>query len=71
MDGRQVLLFWYRNQICAIEGRSPAEGAYSEGFIAAKFTQARRMHEQHLLHAALCADAVCMRTLQGLQKLSC
>lgn len=44
MDGRQVLLFWYRNQICAIEGRSPAEGAYSEGFIAAKFTQVRRMH---------------------------
>lgn len=39
VDGRQVLMFWYRNQIYAIEGRSPAEGAYSEGFIAAKFTQ--------------------------------
>ncbi|KAG2429409.1 hypothetical protein HYH02_014064 [Chlamydomonas schloesseri] len=39
VDGRQVLLFWYRNQICAIEARSPAEGAYSEGFIRAKFTQ--------------------------------
>lgn len=39
VDGRQVLLFWYRNQIHAIEGRSPTEGAYSEGFITAKFTQ--------------------------------
>ncbi len=34
-----MLMFWYRNQIYAIEGRSPAEGAYSEGFIRAKFTQ--------------------------------
>lgn len=39
VDGVQVLLFWYRNQIYAIESRSPAEGAYSEGFIKAKFTQ--------------------------------
>ncbi|PNW79329.1 hypothetical protein CHLRE_09g411200v5 [Chlamydomonas reinhardtii] len=39
VDGRQVLMFWYRNQIYAIEARSPAEGAYSEGFIKAKFTQ--------------------------------
>ncbi len=39
VDERQVLMFWYRNQIYAIEGRSPAEGAYSEGFIRAKFTQ--------------------------------
>lgn len=39
VEGRQVLLFWYRNQIYAIQGRSPAEGAYSEGFIRAKFTQ--------------------------------
>ncbi len=39
VEGRQVLLFWYRNQIYAIEGRSPSEGAYSEGFIKAKFTQ--------------------------------
>jgi len=39
VDGRQVLMFWYRNQLYAIEARSPAEGAYSEGFIKAKFTQ--------------------------------
>ena len=39
MEGKSVLLFWYRNQIYAIEARSPAEGAYSEGFIKAKFTQ--------------------------------
>lgn len=34
-------MFWYRNEIYAIEARSPAEGAYSEGFIRAKFTQVR------------------------------
>lgn len=39
VQGKSVLLFWYRNQIYAIEARSPAEGAYSEGFIRAKFTQ--------------------------------
>lgn len=39
IDGRQVLLFWYRNQIYCTQARSPAEGAYSEGFIKAKFTQ--------------------------------
>jgi nitrite reductase/ring-hydroxylating ferredoxin subunit len=39
VEGRQVLMFWYRNNIYAIEARSPAEGAYSEGFIKAKFTQ--------------------------------
>ncbi|KAI3435845.1 hypothetical protein D9Q98_001903 [Chlorella vulgaris] len=38
-EGKTVMLFWYRNQIYAIEARSPAEGAYSEGFIKAKFTQ--------------------------------
>jgi hypothetical protein len=41
VEGRQVLMFWYRNNIYAIEARSPAEGAYSEGFIKAKFTQVR------------------------------
>jgi hypothetical protein len=39
IDGRQVLMFWYRNQIYCTQARSPAEGAYSEGFIKAKFTQ--------------------------------
>ncbi|GAB4822065.1 hypothetical protein N2152v2_009111 [Parachlorella kessleri] len=39
VEGKPVLLFWYRNQIYAIEARSPAEGAYSEGFANAKFTQ--------------------------------
>lgn len=39
VNGKSVLLFWYRNQIYAIEARSPAEGAYSEGFIRSKFTQ--------------------------------
>lgn len=39
VNGKNVLMFWYRNQIYAIESRSPAEGAYSEGFLKAKFTQ--------------------------------
>ena len=39
VDGRQVMLFWYRNQMYCIQSRSPAEGAFSEGFITAKFTQ--------------------------------
>lgn len=39
IQGQNVLLFWYRSEIFAIEGRSPAEGAYSEGFIAAKLNQ--------------------------------
>ena len=41
VNGLSVLVFWYRNQPYAIESRSPAEGAYAEGFIKAKFTQAR------------------------------
>lgn len=53
MEGRQVLMFWYRNNIYAIESRSPAEGAYSEGFIKAKFTQVRRWPGQLLLHPQL------------------
>uniref|UniRef100_A0A061QX41 Rieske n=1 Tax=Tetraselmis sp. GSL018 TaxID=582737 RepID=A0A061QX41_9CHLO len=39
VDGLNVLLFWYRNEIFAIEARSPSEGAYSEGFMQSKFTQ--------------------------------
>lgn len=39
VDGQAILLFWYRGQPYAIEARSPAEGAYSEGFLQAKFTQ--------------------------------
>ncbi|EIE21650.1 hypothetical protein COCSUDRAFT_30146 [Coccomyxa subellipsoidea C-169] len=38
-QGVDVLLLWYRNQIYAIEQRSPAAGAYSEGFINSKLTQ--------------------------------
>lgn len=35
----------YRNQIFCIQGRSPAEGAFSEGFITAKFTQVRQAQQ--------------------------
>ncbi|CAN6475614.1 unnamed protein product [Victoria cruziana] len=38
-NGETILLLWYRDQIFAIENRSPAEGAYSEGLLNAKLTQ--------------------------------
>ena len=38
-SGKTALLFWYRDEVYAVEARSPAEGAYSEGFLAARFTQ--------------------------------
>lgn len=38
-DGETILLLWYKDQVYAIENRSPAEGAYSEGLLNAKLTQ--------------------------------
>jgi len=38
-ENLNVLLFWYKGNVCAIDPRSPAEGAYSEGFLKATFTQ--------------------------------
>ncbi|EYU22735.1 hypothetical protein ABFS82_03G121800 [Erythranthe guttata] len=38
-DGETILLLWYKNDVFAIENRSPAEGAYSEGLRNAKLTQ--------------------------------
>ncbi|CAM8936128.1 unnamed protein product [Rhodiola kirilowii] len=38
-DGDEILLLWYKDQVFAIENRSPAEGAYTEGLINAKLTQ--------------------------------
>lgn len=38
-DGDTILLLWYKDEVFAIENRSPAEGAYSEGLINAKLTQ--------------------------------
>lgn len=38
-DGETILLLWYKDLIFAIENRSPAEGAYSEGLLNAKLTQ--------------------------------
>ncbi|KAG8089384.1 hypothetical protein GUJ93_ZPchr0011g27983 [Zizania palustris] len=44
-DGEEILL-WYKDQIYAIENRSPAEGAYTEGLLNAKLTQvANYMYE--------------------------
>ncbi|XP_020230132.1 uncharacterized protein LOC109810931 [Cajanus cajan] len=38
-EGETILLLWYKDQVFAIENRSPAEGAYSEGLLNAKLTQ--------------------------------
>ncbi|XWS16850.1 hypothetical protein CRYUN_Cryun33cG0016000 [Craigia yunnanensis] len=38
-DRETVLLLWYKGEIFAIEDRSPAEGAYTEGLLNAKLTQ--------------------------------
>ncbi|PON74533.1 Aromatic-ring-hydroxylating dioxygenase, alpha subunit [Parasponia andersonii] len=38
-DGEAILLLWYKDELFAIENRSPAEGAYSEGLLNAKLTQ--------------------------------
>ncbi|KAG8378528.1 hypothetical protein BUALT_Bualt08G0146400 [Buddleja alternifolia] len=38
-DGETILLLWYKDSVVAIENRSPAEGAYSEGLLNAKLTQ--------------------------------
>ncbi|KAK9748641.1 hypothetical protein RND81_02G071400 [Saponaria officinalis] len=38
-DGEEILLLWYKDTVFAIENRSPAEGAYSEGLLNAKLTQ--------------------------------
>ena len=37
--GETVLLLWYKERIFAIENRSPAEGAYTEGLLNAKLTK--------------------------------
>ncbi|ERM99660.1 hypothetical protein AMTRI_Chr11g158170 [Amborella trichopoda] len=38
-SGETILLLWYKDDVLAIENRSPAEGAYSEGLLNAKLTQ--------------------------------
>ncbi|XP_027148031.1 uncharacterized protein LOC113748698 [Coffea eugenioides] len=38
-DGEIILLLWYKDEVFAIENRSPAEGAYTEGLLNAKLTQ--------------------------------
>lgn len=38
-DGETILLLWYKDEVFAIENKSPAEGAYSEGLLNAKLTQ--------------------------------
>eukprot|EP01018_Ginkgo_biloba_P010291 Gb_17341 [translate_table: standard] len=38
-DEKTILLLWYKGDVVAIENKSPAEGAYSEGLLNAKLTQ--------------------------------
>eukprot|EP00252_Welwitschia_mirabilis_P017070 TRINITY_DN37947_c0_g1_i1.p1 TRINITY_DN37947_c0_g1~~TRINITY_DN37947_c0_g1_i1.p1 ORF type:complete len:303 (+),score=57.44 TRINITY_DN37947_c0_g1_i1:142-1050(+) len=38
-DGETIMLLWFRNEVFAVENRSPAEGAYSEGLLNARLTQ--------------------------------
>ncbi|KAH7681386.1 Chlorophyll a-b binding protein [Dioscorea alata] len=38
-DRETILLLWYKDEVFAIENRSPAEGAYSEGLLNAKLSQ--------------------------------
>ncbi|KAL9248706.1 hypothetical protein AKJ16_DCAP10398 [Drosera capensis] len=38
-DGETILLLWYKGDVFAVENRSPAEGAYTEGLLNAKLTQ--------------------------------
>lgn len=59
VNGLSVLTFWYRNQLYAIESRSPAEGAYAEGFIKAKFTQVRASSIARLQRCAQGATHAC------------
>ncbi|PPR92005.1 hypothetical protein GOBAR_AA28676 [Gossypium barbadense] len=40
-DGETILLLWYKDEVFAIENRSPAEGAYTEGLLNAKLTQVK------------------------------
>ncbi|EFJ23287.1 hypothetical protein SELMODRAFT_449457 [Selaginella moellendorffii] len=37
-ENETILLLWYKNDVYAVENKSPAEGAYSEGLINAKLT---------------------------------
>lgn len=39
VDGKEMLVYWYRNKIWACESRSPTEGAYSIGFMGSRFTE--------------------------------
>jgi len=38
-NNKSIMLLWYRNEVFAVESRSPAEGAYSTGFMDSRLTQ--------------------------------
>jgi hypothetical protein len=52
-DGDEILLLWYKDEVFAIENRSPAEGAYSEGLLNAKLTQVIKLLGKMPLHVVL------------------
>lgn len=56
-DGETILLLWYKDQVFAIENKSPAEGAYTEGLLNAKLTQVK------FLTLIVDADILCLFNL--------
>jgi nitrite reductase/ring-hydroxylating ferredoxin subunit len=48
-DGEAILLLWYKDEVFAIENRSPAEGAYTEGLLNAKLTQVGLNSQPHII----------------------
>lgn len=57
-DGEEILLLWYKDQVFAIENRSPAEGAYTEGLLNAKLTQVRPERLRPARRMPFCRRAV-------------
>ncbi|VAI02864.1 unnamed protein product [Triticum turgidum subsp. durum] len=65
-DGEEILLLWYKDEVFAIENRSPAEGAYTEGLLNAKLTQSVgvQFFELHVIDSFATTDGciVCPST---------
>ncbi|XP_048332306.1 uncharacterized protein LOC112490628 isoform X2 [Ziziphus jujuba] len=62
-DGQEILLLWYKDRVYAIENRSPAEGAYTEGLINAKLTQSGAIKEWYPKNPVLRVLTPALRSL--------
>ncbi|KAE8684442.1 hypothetical protein F3Y22_tig00111129pilonHSYRG00022 [Hibiscus syriacus] len=59
-DGENILLLWFKDEVFAIENRSPAEGAYTEGLLNAKLTQLmKKSLRVNCVPSILCCCLVC------------